>query len=426
MTTNTSGLEHPPHVHIYSDGFGPAPNSNGAELAHCSEVQAYLDLGCAVEFVFFHTKTNNLPANSGYFKQLAYTVVDATNETSPRHALLAYRLGWPQDLELWQLYPARSAMLREARARFQKDKSAIHVFHCLRTANVIPSLSKARTIWVCHDIESDFYSRSEAIDRQLEGRQTPYGWQVRMLRRLAELERKLAHSCGLVLCVAPEDAKRMREEWSARNAAYLPISVPYGDSQVGVGQDRIPGELRLLHIGSLHHLPSYTSLQFLLGKVFPLLDPDTIARLKLEVIGAFEPGEPRANAIIEMARPYPMVHFSGFVEDVRTAYHRNDLQVVASTQATGRRTRIIESWAFGMPVLSTHVGVGGVTHLAPGQNILIADDPSDFARMLKELMHNHERLDEIAKAARATYELAFGRQAVANTLRELLQTSFGL
>jgi glycosyltransferase involved in cell wall biosynthesis len=181
-----------------------------------------------------------------------------------------------------------------------------------------------------------------------------------------------------------------------------------------------------LHLGGLHGAPSFTSLQFLLGKVFPLLDPDTISRLKLEVLGKFEAGEPRAKTIIEMARPYPMVSFCGFVEDIRAAYRRNDLQVVASTQATGRRTRIIESWALGMPVLSTQVGVGGVTHLAPGQNILIANDPSDFARILKELAHNHERLDEIAKAARATYELAFGRRTVANTLWELLRTSFGV
>jgi len=395
-------------------------------LTICSEVQAFLDLGCEVEFVFFHTKTNNLPANAGYFKQLVYTVADATNETPPRHALLAYRAGWPPDLALWQLYPARNAILRETRARAQRDPKAIHVFHTMRTANVIPSLSKARTIWACHDIESELYARSQAIDRQLEGRRTAYRWEARKLRRLAELERKVANACGLVLCVAPEDASRIGKQCSARQAAYLPISAAYGDSLVGVGQNRIPGELRLLHIGSLGHLPSYTSLQFLLGRVFPLLDPDTIARLRLEVVGKWEANEPRAQMIIEMARPYPNVHFSGFVEDIRTAYRRNDLQVVASTQATGRRTRVIESWAFGMPVLSTQVGVGGVTHLAPGRNILIADDPADFARILTELLHNQNRLDDVAKAARSTYELAFGRQTVANSLRELLQTSFGL
>jgi glycosyltransferase involved in cell wall biosynthesis len=129
---------------------------------------------------------------------------------------------------------------------------------------------------------------------------------------------------------------------------------------------------------------------------------------------------------MEMARPYPMVRFSGFVEDIRTAYRRNDLQIVASTQATGVRTRIVESWAFGLPVLSTTVGAGGIKDLAPGRNILIADEPRDFARILQELIHAPERLDEIAVAARQTYETKYGRRAIAVALQEILNTHFGL
>jgi glycosyltransferase involved in cell wall biosynthesis len=121
-----------------------------------------------------------------------------------------------------------------------------------------------------------------------------------------------------------------------------------------------------------------------------------------------------------------MVRFSGFVEDIRSAYRRNDLQVIASTQATGLRTRLIESWAFGMPVLATTVGASGVEHLAPGRNILIADDPRDYARNIKELLHHPERLDEIAVAARQTYEAYYSRRAVAAVLQKLLIKHFGL
>jgi len=72
-----------------------------------------------------------------------------------------------------------------------------------------------------------------------------------------------------------------------------------------------------------------------------------------------------------------------------------------------RRARIVESWAFGLPVLSTTVGAGGVKYLAPGENILIADDPREFAQYLRELIHAPKRLDEIAVAARQTYETLF-------------------
>jgi glycosyltransferase involved in cell wall biosynthesis len=226
--------------------------------------------------------------------------------------------------------------------------------------------------------------------------------------------------------VAPEEAKQIVDQWSVPHAAYLPFGIVDQDSQIVTGTYKPAGELRLLHTGVLKNPASYTSLKFLLTEVFPLLDADTISRLKLEVVGKSDADCAWTRAIMEMARPYPMVRFSGFVEDIRSAYRRNDLQVIASTQATGVRTRLIESWVFGMPVLSTTVGACGVEHLSPSRNILIADDPRDFARNIQELLHTPERLDQIAIAGRKTYEAWYSRRAVAAVLRELLIKHFGL
>lgn len=420
----TLAIERPPCVHIYSDSFSPEPNTHGAGLAICSQVQAFLDIGCEVEYVFIRTR-DNVPSSPGYFKEIVCTVVDARNEHPTRSARLAYWAGWPRELAWRQLYPARNVLLREAKARFQSHRSAIHVFNFMRTANVIPSLRKARTIYACHEINCDYKARCFALNQEVEKRR-PHSWEKRELRRTLELERNAARSSGLVLCVAPEDAKRIAEEWQASQTAYLPMSIANGDKPVVARERRKDGILRLLHIGDLSHLPSFTSLEFLFTKVFPLLGADTISRLQLEVAGKAEAVDRRAMAILEMARSYPMAHFSGFVDDIRSAYSRNDLQLVASTQATGIRTRIIESWAFGMPVLSTTVGAGGVGYLAPGRNILIADDPRDFARNLRELIHAPERLDEIAISARKTYEAKHSRQAVASALRKLLSQYFGV
>jgi glycosyltransferase involved in cell wall biosynthesis len=390
----------------------------------CSQVQAFLDLGCEVEFVILRTKDKN-PSLSAHFKEFKCTVVDARKERPLRYARLAYWTGRPRELSWQQLYPARNVLLREVKTRMLQDDSAIHIFHYLPTANVIPSLPKARTICACHDIESEYEARALAVYQELENRQ-PYGWENRKIRRLSELERDVARSSGLVLCVSPEEAKRIVDQWLVPHAAYLPQGIANGDSPIVTGTHRSAGELRLLHVGVWENPASYTSLEFLLTKVFPLLDADTISRLKLEIAGKSAADRVQAKTILEMARPYPMVRFSGFVDDIRTAYRRNDLQVVASTQATGRRTRIIESWALGMPVLSTTVGAGGIKDIVPGQNILIADEPRDFARILQELIHAPERLDEIAVAARQTYETKYGRRAVAVALQEILNTHFGL
>lgn len=411
-------------MHIYTDSRPPDPDGCGPGLVICSDIQAYLDLGCEVEFVYLQTQ-DKTPPSTPYFKEIACTVVDARMERPSRYARLAYWAGRPLELSWQQLYPARNALLREVNNRISQDNQAIHVFHYLHTANVIPSLPEARTIWVCHDIESEYIARGFTVNQKLANRK-PYGWEERLRRRVIQLEREVARCSGLVLCVSPEESQRIVEEWSAPYIAYLPISIANVDSPAVTGQSRLAGKLRLLHVGVLENPACYTSLEFLLTKVFPLLDADTISRLKLEIAGKSETNGSLSKAIREMARPFPNVQFSGFVDDIRAAYRRNDLQVVASTQATGRRTRIVESWAFGMPVLSSTVGAGGVAGLEPGKNILIADDPRDFARILQELVHAPSRLDEIAIAARRTYEARFSRRSVAATLRELLNTHFGM
>jgi glycosyltransferase involved in cell wall biosynthesis len=423
-TIDAAGQIGPQRVYIYTDSRPPEPDANGPGLVICSQVQAFLDLGCEVEFIFFW-RWEKLPSSPGYFKEIKCTVVDARGARAPRFARLAYLAGMPRGSAWRQLYPAREIILREAKARYRNDPKAIHIFHYLHTANVIPSLPRARTIWTCHDIESEFQAGTFRIDQEIQKRH-PYNWETRKLRRMEQLEREVARSSGLVLCVASEEASRIAEEWSAPQAAYLPFSILHGENPVIDKKNVANDELRLLHIGALKHLATYSSLEYLFTKVFPLLDEDTISRITLEVVGKWEDGEIQAEAIFKMAKPYPMVRFSGFVEEIRDAYSRNDLQVVASTQATGVRTRVIESWAYGMPVLSTTMGVGGVEHVAPNQNILIADEPGNYAQCLKELIHAPERLGEISMAARRTYEENFSRQSVAIALRELLNARFNL
>ena len=425
MENGTSSMERPQRVKIYSTLMAPAPNTHGAGLVLFSQVQAFLDLGCEVEYVNLQTRDDFFSLTCDCFDRLAYSVVDARTARPTSYTRLACWAGWPASAAWRHIFYAREVLRREAEKRILADPSAIHVFNFLRTANVIPSLPKARTIWVCHEIESDFHLANSAIDQEIDNRKASR-WEKRRLRRFTTLERQVARSSSLIVCAAHTDARRIREEWSISNVGYLPFTIAYADRPLVSPGARVPGVLRLLHIGGLEHPPTYSSLEFLLTKVFPLLDRETLSKLKLEVVGRSHADGKWTQALVEMARPYPMVQFSGFIDDIRDAYRRSDLQVVASTKATGVRTRIVESWAYGMPVLSTTVAADGVDGLEPGRNILIADDPREFARALEALVRDSSRLDEIAAAARQSYEANFGRQAVAHTLRELLNARFGL
>jgi glycosyltransferase involved in cell wall biosynthesis len=102
------------------------------------------------------------------------------------------------------------------------------------------------------------------------------------------------------------------------------------------------------------------------------------------------------------------------------------VQVVASTDATGLRTRTIESFAYGLPVLSTSVGARGIAGLRPGEQLLIADDSRAFVENLSRLLKSPELLSKLSRSGREFYEKNQSRKAVALKLSEYLQQYFGI
>jgi glycosyltransferase involved in cell wall biosynthesis len=155
-----------------------------------------------------------------------------------------------------------------------------------------------------------------------------------------------------------------------------------------------------------------------------LLGKNLLDRIELLVVGEVRNSQ-RATALLERAAAYPHVVFTGYQADSRSLYASVDLQAVGSTEATGLRTRIVESFAYGVPVISTTVGAAGVEGLRSGENVILADDPEPFARAIRDLADRPRRLQEISEAGRRTYDDIYSRSAVAANLRQYLTTYFG-
>ena len=128
--------------------------------------------------------------------------------------------------------------------------------------------------------------------------------------------------------------------------------------------------------------------------------------------------------ILELAKPYPKVSFLGYVEDVRRVYSEADLQVVGNTRATGLRTRIVESFLYGVPVLSTVEAAKGVSPISDGRNILLVADARGFARAIADVLQTPACLAAVAAAGHATYKANYSREVSARALSDLLQRYF--
>ncbi|HEX3323039.1 MAG TPA: glycosyltransferase family 4 protein, partial [Terriglobales bacterium] len=116
----------------------------------------------------------------------------------------------------------------------------------------------------------------------------------------------------------------------------------------------------------------------------------------------------------------------GLQRDVRPFFDSVKLSVAPLRFGAGVKGKINQSMAFGVPVVATSLAVEGM-ELANGEDILVADEPEDFARRLIELYESEElwkRLSEngirksralySADAARSKLEFLFGDDHLRN------------
>ena len=114
------------------------------------------------------------------------------------------------------------------------------------------------------------------------------------------------------------------------------------------------------------------------------------------------------------------VHITGRVNDVRPFYHRCKVSVVPLRSGGGTRLKILEAMALGRPVVSTSIGCEGLD-VTDGVDILIADDPAQFADKTVCLLTNPDFRFLLAKNARQLVVKKYNWRQIANNLYQVYE-----
>lgn len=407
-------------VAIYADDWQCTPGSGG-HLRLRSDVTAFSDLGWEVEAV----RLEDQPAPAPVWAAQLGAGWNTEPATAPAAGLLGklqFRAGYPGQAACRYFFAKHAAVLEAVKRR--SGQGTLHVLEGIQMANALPFLPRDEAvIFSHHDIWHEATEAAFQAQVDLEGR-TLGELERRELRFIERLERRMCGASRSILTISARDCEVLRQQgWT--QAELLPM---------GIAVDRpLPrtqppaGRLRLLHLGRISHLPSYRSLEYILGEVFPLLDAATLEKLRLRVVGKAEPDSPRARRIVELSRRYAgQVEMAGFVPDIDAEFANNDLQVVASTAASGLQTRIVESLAKGLAVLSSATAARGLESPESGKDLYIAAGAREFAAVIEQLAADPSRAAAMAENGRAFFERRHGRPVVAARLGEHLSRVFAV
>jgi len=160
-----------------------------------------------------------------------------------------------------------------------------------------------------------------------------------------------------------------------------------------------------LFIGGFQHRPNTDAVLFFVENIYPLVR-QRLPDAKFYIIGDKAPPE-----IVALASDNIIV--AGLQRDARSFFDSVRLSVAPLRFGAGIKGKINQSMAFGVPVVATSVAVEGMG-LIDNEDVLVADDPKHFARMLVELYESEElwnRLSENGiKKTRALYSTDTARK----------------
>lgn len=175
----------------------------------------------------------------------------------------------------------------------------------------------------------------------------------------------------------------------------------------------ITTEPNLLFLGA-DYGPNLEAAQYLVNEIWPLVRK-ALPNAKLIIAGT------AADKLGFNVEAIPGLEVPGFVKNLNELYKQIRATAVPIMVAGGTRFKIIEAAAYGKPTVATTVGAEG-TEFIDGSEILIKDNPNEFAKACVTLLTNTSLCTSMGIAARERAMRLYNRTEVISTIREHIKS----
>lgn len=232
-----------------------------------------------------------------------------------------------------------------------------------------------------------------------------------LLRReaavMARYERETCRRFDEVVWVTAEDRAAVGLDGetvaSTSRQRVIPICID-PDEQATV--ERVARPHRVTFLGGLHWPPNAAGIVWFAREVWPRLRakfPDAV----LTVIGKNPPAELTggpSSADRDLDIP-------GYVDDPLPYLRQTAVFIVPLHAGGGMRVKILDAWAWELPVVSTTIGAEGVA-VRDGDNLLIADEADDFAADVGRVLSEQGLAARLSASGRRAVETAYNWRTV--------------
>jgi len=195
---------------------------------------------------------------------------------------------------------------------------------------------------------------------------------------LADRELYWAKKADAVSLVSYVEAEILKKEIMGK-VYTCPMSVNIPKEQYNLNAGIKAG----VFVGGMDYQPNLDALRYYSEKILPLINADKpLSEFECHIIG-------NTPADIQKEFAGKPFLFLGYVDDLFAALSRYPIFVAPIVTGTGVKTKILEAFALGLPVITTRAGVESIP-VTDQRHCLIADSPEEFVYSIKEAIKNQE------------------------------------
>jgi glycosyltransferase involved in cell wall biosynthesis len=265
-------------------------------------------------------------------------------------------------------------------------------------AEIIPWDAPFPKVIFAHNVEAQVWERCCRITRNpLLGLVT---W--REYHTMARAERFYVQKADHLLTVSEPDRSFFSQYLDTGKISVIPTGV---DTDYFRPSPAIEKPNSLVFTGSMDWLPNEDGASYLLNELLPRIRSH-IPDVTVCIAGR------NPSAKIEALAARNGARITGSVPDIRPYISEAAVYLVPLRMGGGTRLKIFEAMAMGKAIVSTSIGAEGLP-VRDGENILIRDNPDDFAFSIVHLLRSPSTRKSLGYQARRTVETLYTWESVA-------------
>jgi polysaccharide biosynthesis protein PslH len=239
------------------------------------------------------------------------------------------------------------------------------------------------------DLHTVLWASYERLSGQQSLLKRPgYAREARLLKRYEAL---VGTEFEAITVVSEEDRQQLLAAQSVQpQPAIIPIGIDVASLQQ---EERVSNPQAVLSLASMESLPNLDGVLWFARTIYPLVRR-AVPEVRLFICGPYTTAEVAALADTEK-----QIMVTGYVNDLHPYIAQAGCLIVPQRSGSGLQVKILEALARGVPVVTTSAGCKGID-LVPGQHLLVADTPSDFADAVSLLLQDPELGRQLATAGR--------------------------